>query len=598
MARVPSFDFLTASIERIARRFPLVLAVVALVAIALQVLIDEPRDLAIRVLVAGSFAVPALIATALTREMRPGRTGWLLDAAVLVVAIGFAWIWPSWTDEIAFRRLAQANLAGLLAAAALPFVGGGRAEFWPFNRSLFVRFVVASIFAVVLFVGLGLAIAAVEKLFGLSIDDEVYPRLMAVLATVFHPLYVLGGIPDPLRSLADDRDFPRPLRVFAQFILLPLVSLYLLILLAYLGRVVLTQEWPEGWIGWLVSAVAVAGLLAVLLLDPVAREERGSWVGVAARVYFAAMLPALVMLLMALGKRVGQYGITENRYFLGALAVWMLVLCATRTARLWKDPRWIPATLALVVIVTSVGPWSAYAVSRRSQSDRLEELLAAVGRLENGVAVRDSTAFEMEDAEALQSTIRYLVDTHGRSSIDPWFEALAEEIDPPTDSTVPPSRRVGGYLVARRAIEALGLWSDLATDGGKLAFFDVPYVRRVDEEAVTLGDVEYGLQLRFLGAEERRAASVDGEAVFDLVHDAAGFVALAASDTLFRVDLRPAIDGVRNAQRLGEPVPVVRVDFEGENWRGRFVAESFVAHRTENGDQIRSLGGWLFFSRR
>ena len=40
------------------------------------------------------------------------------------------------------------------------------------------------------------------------------------------------------------------------------------------------------------------------------------WVRTYTRGFYVALLPAIVMLWLAIGKRVAQYGITERRYFL------------------------------------------------------------------------------------------------------------------------------------------------------------------------------------------------------------------------------------------------------------------------------------------
>ena len=43
--------------------------------------------------------------------------------------------------------------------------------------------------------------------------------------------------------------------MFAQYTLVPLVSMYLVILTLYFGKVVVTWDWPQGWIGYLVSLI-------------------------------------------------------------------------------------------------------------------------------------------------------------------------------------------------------------------------------------------------------------------------------------------------------------------------------------------------------
>jgi hypothetical protein len=50
------------------------------------------------------------------------------------------------------------------------------------------------------------------------------------------------------------------LKVFAQYLLVPIVIRHLVILTAYLVKVLITWDWPSGWIGWLVSGVAAVGI--------------------------------------------------------------------------------------------------------------------------------------------------------------------------------------------------------------------------------------------------------------------------------------------------------------------------------------------------
>jgi hypothetical protein len=83
------------------------------------------------------------------------------------------------------------------------------------------------------------------------------------------------------------------------------------------------------------------------------------------------MLPAIAMLLAAIGKRVFQYGITEDRYFIAVLSLWLTAIAITFIARRNADIRWIPITLSLLAFATAFGPWGAYTVSRDSQLGHL-----------------------------------------------------------------------------------------------------------------------------------------------------------------------------------------------------------------------------------
>lgn len=72
------------------------------------------------------------------------------------------------------------------------------------------------------------------------------------------------------------------------------------------------------WSGWLVSSVAVIGLLSWLLIHPLEEREEYAWVKTYTRGFYIALLRAVVMLWLAIYKRVMEYGITKPRYFLRA----------------------------------------------------------------------------------------------------------------------------------------------------------------------------------------------------------------------------------------------------------------------------------------
>ncbi|HEU5217774.1 MAG TPA: DUF4153 domain-containing protein, partial [Gemmatimonadales bacterium] len=363
------------------RRFPLSLAAGAVAWIAAIRLIEErsPREWAPRLLVVAVMGLP-LFTAARTRAEARGSAASALWLWYAVLAAGLATVYAmslGWTDQHTVQRFIQLMLLCHLAAATAPYIGADRPNgFWQFNRFLLLRYVEAAFYAVALFVGLAIALAALDKLFGVHIPNKAYPHLMVALAFLFHPWFFLAGVPKDFNALDAREDYPLILKVFSQFVLIPLVTVYLAILTAYLGKVVLTRVWPSGWIGYLVSCVSTAGVLALLLVHPIRRRGDTPWVNTYARWWFVALLPSLVMLLLAVFKRIGQYGVTEERYFLALLTLWMLGISLYFGVTGSPNIKRIPETLLLVALLSAIGPWSAYAVSVRSQTARLARILA------------------------------------------------------------------------------------------------------------------------------------------------------------------------------------------------------------------------------
>ena len=106
--------------------------------------------------------------------------------------------------------------------------------------------------------------------------------------------------------------------MFAQYILTPLAFTYLIILLAYLVKIVAGAEWPSGWVGWLVASVSVTGILGFLLVHPLRGDPAEGWIRSYGRWLFVGLVPAALMLLVAFCKRIVPYGLTEHVvYFKG-----------------------------------------------------------------------------------------------------------------------------------------------------------------------------------------------------------------------------------------------------------------------------------------
>ncbi|MFN8586860.1 MAG: DUF4153 domain-containing protein [Candidatus Eisenbacteria bacterium] len=432
--RLPTFAGLTAASRDVIARFPeaILAAVVAAVAAMITSRGGHPETPGAVWAAAGLAISLCFLATTLSEQLRPERIGrfdrtrLLLDLAVCIAVLAFAFAWRQWGSYARAHRLLQFALTAHLCAAFAPFVRrhDGNA-FWQWNRALFVRFVVGGLFSAVLFGGLAVAVAAMKPLFGLHVPERTYSDLWLAVAFVFQTLYVLAGVPRDFDALAGDRDYPIVLRVFAQYLLVPLVALYLVILTVYLCKVLVTGQWPNGWIGWLVSSVSAAGLLAILLVHPVRDRDENRWMDTFTRWFFVLLLPAVGMLFAAIGKRVGQYGVTEERYDLFALAAWVTLVAVGYSWRRRADIRWIPMSLCAVAVLTSFGPWGTYAVSRSDQSRRLVRLIAELGVQPDGTP-SNPAKLGFDARKRLSDGVRYLVGTHGVSALPEALRAAAE----------------------------------------------------------------------------------------------------------------------------------------------------------------------------
>lgn len=549
--RLPSLGTVLTAALRTVRRFPLVLLAGALAATASILINDDvgPPWLRDPMLATAALGLPLLTAVALTVERRTWKpilrlVPWALALAALV---GVYTSWPGWSDRIRFVRFVQLAAAFHLAVAYLPFLGRYRANaFWQFNRALFLRIIGAGIASGTLFAGLALALAAVDKLFGVSVPEEGYFRLWVLIVFVVSTGVFLGGVPEDLEALDARHDYPAPLRVFAQYILVPLVSVYLVILTLYLVKVVATWDWPSGWIGWLVSGVAAAGILTLLLVRPIAEDPEQRWVAAFARVFWLAAMPAVVMLWLALYQRVQQYGITEPRYFLLVLSVWLAGIAVWYSLSRSGDMRLVPLSLCVVALLSYAGPWGAYAVSARSQVSRLRSILERNGMLVAGIAHAPARRISTDDAREISSVVRYLAETHGTARLATLFpDSVARRLDLGTRRGRLPERDARAVALALEVPYV----EELAMAGHLSQYFSASASGRA---AIPVADFDLLLRVR----PPSDSASADSGLVAFLVPDAQLVRVRRGSVVLVEVPLdSPLVRARRHPGRRAQPVP-------------------------------------------
>ena len=380
--RFPSLSHLADRAGVVARRFPwtIVAAFAAAgFAIASTYGHDRPQDALVRAAFVAVLGLPATIALALLAEVRRrGETARLLWPAVgLALLVVFYLTWPGPEAKHDMIRYLQLAAVLHLAVAVLPFLGTEESVgFWQYNRFLFVGFLRAVVFSAVLFIGAAVALGAVDKLFGVHVPGEAYARIWFFMAFVVNTWIFLAAVPDDISALVYETNYPRPLKVFAQYVLTPLAFTYLIILLAYLVKLVTGAEWPSGWVGWLVTSVAVTGLLGFLLVHPLRGEPGEGWIRIYARWLFVGLTPAAIMLLVAFAKRIVPYGLTEPRVLGIVLGLWLLGIALLYTFRPGTGIRIVPLSLAVTLLVTLYGPISLTSISIRSQEHRLHGAIA------------------------------------------------------------------------------------------------------------------------------------------------------------------------------------------------------------------------------
>ena len=578
--RFPSVLTLAQRAREVLVRFPWTMAAGVVAAVAAVVATTKSGDDAQwgRIAMVAALGLPLTVALTLLAEERGwsrGKSAALNAAGVLfLVLLYLIWPGPEWKHELI--RYFQLSAGLHLLVAFLPFLGQRESgAFWQHNRRLFLSFLRAGLFSVVLYVGLMIALGALDKLFGVDVPSDLYGRLGIVILFVVNTWIFLADIPHGLAELAGDTSYPKVLRVFAQYILTPLVFIYLLILLAYLIKIVVGGEWPSGWIGWLVTSVAAAGLLGFLLMHPLRDDAGEGWIRTYARWLFIGLIPSALMLLVAFWKRILPYGLTEPRLLGILLGIWLLAIAVNYTLAQEAGIRRIPVTLAALLLLTVYGPLSVTALSLRSQSRRLAQLVAGP---------RDG---EKTDREA-SAALRFLLDHGARGKVAAAFPSGLPTLD--WDSI--PGSRERRNQAATRILAGAHLTYVSESSRGRWPGDPVHLYARVNRATPTAG-YDWVLDVSSWDRISRHAGADSVSVWFDTTFSVAHVVVGPDSLAFDLGRLATVLAGKSVLVRNDVPIEDLRSEAVTSRRRGVLVLQTLSGRRTRDSVRVDSWHGKL-----
>lgn len=433
--KLPSFQFLSQSVLEVTRRFPFVLLSIFISTIAIFLLIhgfnkEASETIFIKLAMASALGLPLFFAVHIFVE-RAKPLG-MFRFIILVVSAGllvqFYFLLGNIKNApspIYYRYFFWSVGFHLFAAFSAFYVREEINGFWQFNKVLFLRFLTAALYSSVLYLGLAGALLAIQELFSVDINSKVYTDLWVIIAGLFNTVFFLGGIPKPLDSLQEDSSYPKGLKIFTQYVLIPLVTIYLLILYAYTAKILIQMNLPKGWVANLIIGFSIAGILSLLLVYPVRDLEENKWLKTFSRFFYFSLLPLVVLLFIAIGIRISEYGVTIERYIVAMLGTWLAIITLYFVFSKHKNIIVIPVSLCVFAFGSIIGPWGMFQVSERSQLKRLELLLEKNGAILNGKIVKLSEEkaqhIKIKEVNQINSIFDYLASNHGLKGMKHWL---------------------------------------------------------------------------------------------------------------------------------------------------------------------------------
>jgi hypothetical protein len=438
MSKFPSLQNVLIATQKTILRFPLeILTTICGTIFAILLIEDEFKDsqeFLVKGVLSSSLCLVLFLSVSLfffaSKKNNPVR--FLTSMALGSLVVTFAFSFKKEITEVEIQQFLVLNIALHLLVSFAGFLPKkyNQDEFWEFNKQLFLRILTSGLYSAVLYIGLALAITAVENLFNVEITDKIYGYLFVIIAGIFNTIFFLNGVPDtnnndnPLKL-----SYPNGLKNFTQYVLLPLISLYLVILICYETKILVTLSLPVGWVSYLVLVFAIFGILSFLLVHPIANHIGNLWMRTFNLWFYYLLVPLLGLLFWAILFRIQLYGFTHERYYVLLLSIWLTIVVGYFVIKKQPGIKFIPISMCIIALLTIVGPQSADAVSKKSQLSRFETYLQ-----------QNQKKLTFEQEQDLSSIVYFLEKNYGatvfKSYTNDKLKALLKKEKNPNSSQI------------------------------------------------------------------------------------------------------------------------------------------------------------------
>jgi hypothetical protein len=467
LMKLPSLNYLTGALVKAAVRFPftMVSAVIGVIVLMLIIQSNETHGSDVpKIWLMAHLALPlftGITAFAESRDWARTAKGWGLHLAGLALLVLYGFLMPKFEapdfESVHLVRYIILLLVAHLFTAVAPYLNNRPVtDFWEYNKQLFANIIIGTAYTLIIYAGLSLALLAVNELFNLDLGGRIYMHLFVLLAGIFNTTYFLSQFPEKYGFDEADLEYNIVFKTLCKYILIPIVGLYFLILYAYSAKILVTWQLPHGWVSSLVIGFSIAGIFTYLLNYRLPQYDMSWLPGAFHKWFWWIMLPMIVMLFVAIGRRVSDYGVTEDRFLVAHIGFWLLICGLYFAVSKTDNIKFVPISLAIFGLTAVLGPFNAFEVSQKSQKNILKQLLEQNDRLADGKIKKSTKVIVEPEVAQIMSAMSYL-EYHGHlSAIQDWLPMPADSFP----------NKEGAYNISDRIANWMGV-QDVVPGGTK-----------------------------------------------------------------------------------------------------------------------------------
>lgn len=279
-------------------------------------------------------------------------------------------------------------------------------DFVAYVAKILKAFIISNIYSFIVFVGISGIIFALNSLFKFNFESTVYLRVAIFSFILFNVVTFFSDFPK-VRDSFTDYKYPKAFRILLVYIITPIVIIYTAILLAYFVKILVLWQIPNNLI---VNLVIWFASFSIVYLFFLSRVDSITFINKFKIVFPFTLFPLLGMMFFAIYLRIKEYGMTENRYIVIAVGLWIFLSLIYYIFYRENSNISIPIFLSVIILITGIGPASATSLSIRSQNARFEKLLRD-NKMIAGEEIKPNINIESDAKSQIVDIVSYMVRT-------------------------------------------------------------------------------------------------------------------------------------------------------------------------------------------
>lgn len=256
-------------------------------------------------------------------------------------------------------------------------------------------------FALVLFLGFSAIIGTVDVLL-VNLSHTLYIHAFVFSSAVFGVIFFVSRLKEKDESL-ENYSLPKIVEVLICYILIPLILIYTTILYLYFAKIIFTLKMPKGVVSHLVLWYTAFSLFIIIMVTPITYKNK--FAKFYKKFFPMISVPLILLALFSINERIFQYGITENRYLVVILVIWLLFNMILYIVK--NDVKWVLISYIFAILIAVFSPFNLVTVSINSQNKRLERLLIKNGIIQNGKITNKNDKVSIKSKNEIMSVIDY-----------------------------------------------------------------------------------------------------------------------------------------------------------------------------------------------